>query len=122
MPETETGKSVEQTTPGESAALTPTSATRRYPSRISRLVENSDPRIVSRMHQDYYGFEVNDRFVADLVKYTKNPTQTPHLLRSGNPQRVIDTLREVYGLRVTEDYARDLLAYSQQHAKKGDEA
>lgn len=81
-------------------------------------MEHSDPRIVRRAHQDYYGFEVSDKYISDLAAYVKNPARTPSMLASGDAQTVREAIQQVYGFWVTVDYANDLLAFSQRHTKE----
>lgn len=101
----------------DNAEQEPEKKIRRQPSKISRLMENSDPRIVKRAHLDYYGFEPSDKYISDLAAYVHNPTKTPHMLQSGDAQHVMDTIREVYDVRVSQAYANDLLAFSEKAAK-----
>jgi hypothetical protein len=81
------------------------------------MMENSDPRIISRTHLDYYGIETNERFVADLKAYVADPSRAPSMLATGDAQTVIDTIRDIYGVRVPVEYANDLIAFSEKHAK-----
>jgi hypothetical protein len=96
-----------------------TAKVRRQPSKISRLMENSDTRIVRRAHMDYYGMEVTDRFIRDLDAYVKNPVKTPSMLATGDAQTVVDTIRDIYGVRAPLEYANDLIAFSEKAAKGG---
>lgn len=82
------------------------------------MVEANDPRIISRTHLDYYGIETNDKFVADLAAYVRDPSRTPAMLQSGDAQQVIDTIKDIYGVRVTREYANDLLAFSERSGDK----
>lgn len=101
----------------DNAEQEPEKKTRRQPSKISRLMENTDPRIAKRAHLDYYGFEPSDKYISDLAAYVHNPTKTPHMLATGDAQQVMDTIREVYDVRVSRAYADDLLAFSEKHGK-----